>query len=42
MEKVQKEIILSYQNCAKILPIFPDIDNQRSMIHIDNLSEFSD
>jgi|SRR5690554_2854274 len=25
---------------AKILPIFPDIDNQRSMLHIDNLCEF--
>lgn len=25
---------------AQKLPIFPDIDNQRSMIHIDNLCEF--
>ncbi|WP_077597045.1 NAD-dependent epimerase/dehydratase family protein [Oceanobacillus kimchii] len=25
---------------AKISPIFPDIENQRSMLHIDNLSEF--
>lgn len=25
---------------AKITPIFPDINNQRSMIYIDNLSEF--
>lgn len=25
---------------ARKLPIFPDIDNQRSMLHIDNLSEF--
>lgn len=25
---------------AKILPIFPDVDNQRSMLHIDNLCEF--
>lgn len=25
---------------AKITPIFPDIDNKRSMIYIDNLSEF--
>jgi len=25
---------------AKILPFFPDIDNERSMIHIDNLCEF--
>lgn len=25
---------------ARILPVFPDIDNQRSMIHVDNLSEF--
>lgn len=25
---------------ARILPIFPDIDNERSMLHIDNLCEF--
>src|SRR5699024_7113000 len=25
---------------AQILPIFPDIYNERSMLHIDNLSEF--
>lgn len=25
---------------AKTVPIFPDIDNQRSMLHIDNLTEF--
>ncbi|MBT2216483.1 NAD-dependent epimerase/dehydratase family protein [Virgibacillus dakarensis] len=25
---------------ARKLPIFPDIDNERSMLHIDNLSEF--
>ena len=25
---------------AKISPVFPDIDNQRSMLHIDNLNEF--
>ena len=25
---------------ARILPIFPDFDNQRSMLHIDNLCEF--
>lgn len=25
---------------AKFTPIFPDIDNKRSMLHIDNLSEF--
>lgn len=25
---------------AKKLPVFPDIDNERSMIHIDNLCEF--
>ncbi|UTR12128.1 NAD-dependent epimerase/dehydratase family protein [Evansella sp. LMS18] len=25
---------------AQILPIFPNIENQRSMLHIDNLSEF--
>lgn len=25
---------------AKILPIFPNVDNERSMLHIDNLCEF--
>lgn len=25
---------------AKILPVFPNIDNERSMLHIDNLCEF--
>lgn len=25
---------------ARILPVFPDINNQRSMLHIDNLCEF--
>ncbi|MBT2572016.1 NAD-dependent epimerase/dehydratase family protein [Planococcus sp. ISL-110] len=25
---------------AKVLPTFPDFDNERSMLHIDNLSEF--
>lgn len=25
---------------AQVLPIFPDFDNERSMLHIDNLSEF--
>lgn len=25
---------------AKILPVFPDVDNDRSMLHIDNLCEF--
>lgn len=25
---------------AKITPVFPDIDNERSMLHIDNLCEF--
>lgn len=25
---------------AKVLPLFPDFDNVRSMLHIDNLSEF--
>jgi len=25
---------------AKVLPVFPDFDNERSMLHIDNLSEF--
>lgn len=27
-------------NIARKLPLFPDIDNQRSMLHIDNLCEF--
>jgi len=27
-------------NMAKKIPIFPDIDNERSMLHIDNLCEF--
>lgn len=27
-------------NAAQKLPIFPDIDNERSMLHVDNLSEF--
>jgi UDP-glucose 4-epimerase len=27
-------------NMAKIIPVFPDIDNERSMFHIDNLCEF--
>jgi len=31
---------LKLSRIAKILPIFPDYDNQRSMIHIDNLCEF--
>lgn len=33
----------NYQKLAKAarkLPIFPDVDNQRSMLHIDNLCEF--
>jgi nucleoside-diphosphate-sugar epimerase len=25
---------------SRVLPVFPDVDNQRSMLHIDNLSEF--
>lgn len=38
-----KESKGNYQKLAKAaqkLPIFPDVDNQRSMLHIDNLSEF--
>lgn len=31
---------LKLSKAAKILPIFPDIDNKRSMLHIDNLCEF--
>ncbi len=27
-------------NMAKKVPVFPDIDNERSMLHIDNLCEF--
>ena len=33
----------NYPKLAKVaqkLPVFPDIDNQRSMVHIDNLCEF--
>lgn len=33
----------NYQKLAKMaqkLPLFPDVDNQRSMLHIDNLCEF--
>lgn len=33
----------NYQKLAKLaqtLPVFPDVDNQRSMLHIDNLCEF--
>ena len=33
----------NYPTLAKIskkLPVFPDIDNQRSMLYIDNLCEF--
>jgi len=33
----------NYPKMAKLarkLPVFPDIDNQRSMLHIDNLCEF--
>src|SRR5699024_5691053 len=31
---------VSLSKLAKITPVFPNIDNQRSMIYIDNLSEF--
>ena len=34
----------NYSRIAKLaqkLPLFPDIDNERSMIHIDNLCELS-
>src|SRR5699024_6455844 len=31
---------VSLSKLAKITPIFPNIDNQRSMIYIDNLTEF--
>lgn len=27
-------------NIAKKIPIFPDVENERSMLHIDNLCEF--
>lgn len=27
-------------NMAKKIPVFPDVDNERSMLHIDNLCEF--
>lgn len=29
-----------FAKIAKYLPVFPDIDNERSMLHIDNLCEF--
>ncbi|TKD70730.1 NAD-dependent epimerase/dehydratase family protein [Pseudalkalibacillus hwajinpoensis] len=31
---------LKLAKVAKIFPVFPDINNQRSMIHVDNLCEF--
>ncbi|NLK22327.1 MAG: NAD-dependent epimerase/dehydratase family protein [Epulopiscium sp.] len=31
---------LRLSNMAKKIPVFPDIDNERSMLHIDNLCEF--
>lgn len=38
--KGSKGNYLKLSKAARILPIFPDIDNQRSMLHIDNLCEF--
>lgn len=38
--KGSKGNYLKLSKAAKILPIFPDIQNERSMLHIDNLCEF--
>lgn len=38
--KGSKGNYLKLAKAARLLPIFPDIDNQRSMLHIDNLCEF--
>lgn len=38
--KGSKGNYLKLANAAKKLPLFPDIENQRSMLHIDNLCEF--
>ncbi|MEK5427759.1 NAD-dependent epimerase/dehydratase family protein [Cytobacillus sp. FSL R7-0680] len=38
--KGSKGNYLKLSKVAKTLPIFPDIENQRSMLHIDNLCEF--
>ncbi|WP_096156434.1 NAD-dependent epimerase/dehydratase family protein [Bacillus sp. FJAT-45066] len=38
--KGSKGNYLKLANAAKILPLFPDFENQRSMLYIDNLCEF--
>lgn len=38
--KGSKGNYLKLANMAKKIPIFPDINNERSMLHIDNLCEF--
>ncbi|KIL49806.1 NAD-dependent epimerase/dehydratase family protein [Jeotgalibacillus soli] len=38
--KGSKGNYLKLAKAAKKLPVFPDVDNQRSMLHIDNLCEF--
>lgn len=38
--KGSKGNYLKLSKAAQLLPIFPDIDNERSMLHIDNLCEF--
>lgn len=40
MEKEARAIILILAKIAKKLPVFPNVDNERSMLHIDNLCEF--
>lgn len=39
--KNSKGNYLRLSKLAKAIPIFPDIDNERSMIHIENLCEFT-
>lgn len=38
--KGSKGNYLKLSKAAQILPVFPNIDNERSMLHIDNLCEF--
>ncbi len=38
--KGSKGNYLKLSKAARVLPMFPDFDNQRSMLHIDNLCEF--
>lgn len=38
--KGSKGNYLRLSQLAKVIPVFPDFDNQRSMLHIDNLCEY--